>query len=80
MAAFDTSSGPISAVLMDGSQPGEICYFEMKEGTASVNLTVNPSNSQAARMYVFDAIGENLMMLWNGSSWVELQKTCGQMD
>ncbi|HOK66229.1 MAG TPA: right-handed parallel beta-helix repeat-containing protein [Anaerohalosphaeraceae bacterium] len=80
MAAFDTSFGPLSAVLMDGSQPGEICYFEMKEGAAAVNLTVNPSIPQATRIYVFDAIGENLMVLWNGSVWVELQKTCGQMD
>lgn len=76
MVAMDTSAGDITGVLTDGCQAGEIRYYELTAGTYRMDLTVNNSSRGAGHIYRFDSPGENLLILWNGTGWVELQKTC----
>ena len=76
MVALDTSLQDCTGTLNDGFQPGEIRYFELTAGVYCMDLTVSNSSRGSGHVYRFSAVGENLMVLWNGTCWVEIQKTC----
>jgi len=73
---LNSSSGAIIATLPDGQYLGERKTIVMTDATNSSTVTVIHCNRQANHIYNFDCINEMVELVWTGSEWVEVVKTC----
>ena len=72
---LDSSGGAITGTLADGAVIGGIKTIIMTDATTSSTITVAHHVTSDPEVFTFAQVGDTLILVWNGTDWLEVHNT-----
>lgn len=74
---LNSASNAVNGTLPSGSFVGQMKTVTMTNAANSSTLTVTNHQTSDPEVFTFDAVGETLVLVWNGTDWCTVPTTTG---
>lgn len=72
---IDSTSNAVNGTLANGVLEGQRKLIRMTNASNSSTVSVTTHETSSPEVFTFDAVGEYLILEWNGSVWVTIKAT-----